>query len=105
HPLRRLEGLVHDLRELRRDAGLLLGALDARLRRECRLRLRAQRVGVGDELARELLVEERDEQMLWVELGVAVPARELLRRRDGFLAFDRELVEVHQALSGCRSSR
>ena len=96
--LRLVEGAVEHLRELRADLRLLLRALDARLLGERRLGLRAQRVGVGHELARQLLVEQREQQMLGIELGVAVPARELLRCRDGLLGLDRELVEVHALL-------
>src|SRR6185437_9285935 len=70
-----------------------------------RLRLRAQCVRVGHELARQLLVEQRDEQVLGVELRIAVPPCELLRGRDGLLGLDRQLREVHQVLSGSRSSR
>ena len=99
HPLRLVEGAVEHLRELRADLRLLLRALDAGLLRERRLGLRAQRVHVGDELARQLLVEEREQQMLGIELRIPVPARELLRRRDGLLRLDRELVEIHQAAS------
>ena len=100
--LRLVEGAVEHLRELRADLRLLLRALDARLLGERRLGLRAQRVRVGHELARQLLVEQREQQMLGIELGVAVAARELLRRRDGLLGLDRELVEVHASycLSG-----
>ena len=93
--LRLVDGAVEHLRERGGHAGLLLRALDARLLRERRLGLSTQRVRVGDELARQLLVEEREQQMLGVELGVAAPARELLRCRDGLLGLDRELVEVH----------
>ena len=32
---------------------------------------RAERVGIGHELARQLLVEQREQQMLGIELGVA----------------------------------
>ena len=40
-----------------------------------------ERRGVGDELLRQLLVEEREQQVLGIDLGVAHPARELLRGR------------------------
>ena len=93
--LRLVEGAVEHLGERGRHGRLLLRALDARLLRECRLGLRAQRVGVGHELARQLLVEEREEQVLGIELGVAAPARKLLRSRDGLLRLDRQLVEIH----------
>ncbi len=93
--LRLVEGPVEHLRERRRHGRLLLRALDARLLRQRRLGLRAQRLRVGNELARQFLVEEREEEMLGIELGVAVPARHLLRRGDGLLRLDRELVEIH----------
>jgi hypothetical protein len=96
--LRLVEGAVQHLRERGRDLRLLLRALDARLLRETRLGLGAQRFGVGDELPRELLVEQREEQMLGIELGVAQPARQLLRGRDGLRRLDRELVEIHSLL-------
>ena len=105
HALRLVERPVEHLRELRRHTGLLLRTLDARLRRERRLGLRAQRFGVGNELARQLLVQQCDEEMLGIELGVAVPACELLRSRDGLLRLDRQFREIHQVLSGSRSSR
>ncbi len=69
--LRLVEGAVEHLRELRADLRLLLRALDAGLLGERRLGLRAQRVGIGDELARQLLVEQREQQMLGIELGIA----------------------------------
>ncbi len=105
HSLRLVERRVQNARELRRHRGLLLRAFDARLRRERRLGMRAQRVRVGDELARQLLVEEREHEVLGIELGVAHAARQLLRGCDRFLGLDRELVEVHQRLSGSISSR
>ena len=98
-------GAVEHLRERRGDARLLLRTVDARLLRERGLGLRAQRLRVGNELARQLLVEQREQQVLGIELGIAAPARELLRRGDRFLRFHGELVEVHYVLSGCRSSR
>ena len=52
-------------------------------------------VRVGDERARQLLVEQREEQVLGVELGVAEAARALLRGGDRLLGLDRQLVEVH----------
>src|SRR2546430_12036819 len=45
------------------------------------LRLSAERVGVRNQLARQLLVEQREQQVLGVQLRVAVAARELLRDR------------------------
>src|SRR5207253_9249194 len=102
-----VECLVEHLRERRRHGGLLLRALDARLRREHGLGLRAHRIRIGHELARQLLVEQRDEQMLGIELRVAAAARKLLRSRDRLLGLESELVEIHWSylLSGSRSSR
>ncbi len=97
-------GPVEHARERGAGGRLLRRALDRRHRGELRLRLGAQRHGVRDELLHQLLVEQRQQQVLGVELGVARPARKLLRGRDGLLALDRQLVEVHQCLgSGCRS--
>src|SRR5205823_13767056 len=62
----------------------------------------AERVGIENELARQLLVEEREQQMLGVELGVALSARKLLRGRDGFLGLDRQLREIHAVLPSFR---
>jgi hypothetical protein len=58
-------------------------------------------------LARQLLVEQREQQVLGIELGIARAARQLLRCGDGFLSLDGQLVEVHCQflLSGCRSWR
>ena len=68
-----------------RNVRLLRRAVDRRLRAERRLGLRTQRGRIGDELLRQLLVEEREHEVLGVELRVPHPARELLRSRDGFL--------------------
>ena len=95
HPLRLVERAVEDLRERSGESRLLLRAFDAGLLGERRLSLGSQRFGVGHELARQLLVEQRQQQVLGIELRVAVPARELLRCGDGVLCLDRELVEVH----------
>jgi hypothetical protein len=105
HALRLVECLVEHARELRADLRLLLRALDARLGRECRLRSSAKCVLVGHELARQLLVEQREQQVLGVELGIGGAARKLLRSGDRLLGLDRQLVEIHYVLSGCRSSR
>ena len=63
----------------------------------------AQRVGVaggvhqsGGEAFR--LFEQGEQQMLGIELRVAIAPRKLLRRRDRLLALNRELVEVHVLL-------
>ena len=66
--------------------------LARRARGELLLGLGAQALPVGE----ELLVEQREQQVLGVDLGVAAAARELLRGRDRLLALDRQLVEVHR---------
>ena len=99
---RLLEGGVEDARERGAGRGLLRGAVDRRLRAQLRRRLGAERGRIGHELLDELLVEQRQQQMLGVELGVAGAARELLRCGDRLLALDRQLVEIHQFLvAGC----
>ena len=50
-----------------------------------RLRLRPRRSRVGNELLRQLLVEQREQQVLWIELRIAHAARELLRGGNGLL--------------------
>ena len=100
--LRLVRRAVEHLRERGRRAGLLLDALAARLLRERSLGLGAQRLRVRDEGLRQVLVEEREQQVLGVELGVAEPARALLRRGDRLLRLDGQLVEVH-ASSRCLS--
>ena len=90
---------VERLRELGRHARLLRGAFDGRLLRKSRFRLRAQRLGRRDERPRQLLVEQREQQMLGVDLGVAAAPRVLDGGGDGFLALDRQLVEVHVTLA------
>ena len=95
HPLRLVGGLVEHAREGGGDVRLLLHPLHGRLRAQRSLGLRAQLRSVGHELLRQLLVEQRQQQVLRVELGVAHPARKLLRRRDGLLALECQLVEVH----------
>ncbi len=106
HALRLVQRLVEHLRQRGRHGRLLLRALDARFRGQGGLRLRTERVGVGDELARQLLVEQREHEVLRVELGIAGAARQLLRGSDRFLRLDGELVEIHDyLLSGSRSSR
>jgi hypothetical protein len=55
-----------------------------------------------DERSRELLVEERDRQVVGRQLGVACAARELLRTGDGLLRLQGQPVEIHQILrAGC----
>ncbi len=99
---RLVEGAVEHTREGGPDLRLLRAALDGRLAAQGCLCLGAELGRVRDELLRQLLVEEREDEMLGVDLRVAHPARELLRRADGFLRFEREPVEVHYArlLSG-----
>ena len=70
-PLRLVAGLVEHAREGGRDIRLLLRALDRRLRAQRRLGLRAQLRRIGNELLRELLVEQRQQQVLGIELGIA----------------------------------
>ncbi len=55
----------------------------------------ASSIRVRDERARQLLVEQREQQVLGVELGIAKTARALLRGGDRLLALHRQLVEVH----------
>ena len=74
-------GAVEQARERGAGGRLLRGALDRRLRAQLRGRLGAERGRVGHELLHELLVEQRQQQVLGVELGVAVAAGELLRCR------------------------
>ena len=97
---RLLLGAVEHLAECVRDLRLqVLGALHGGPRREPLLRLCAQRVGRGagalDDRARQLLVEQREQQVLGVDLRVAGAARKLLRGGDGLLALDGQFVEVH----------
>ena len=47
---------------------------------------------------RQLLVEQREQQVLGVDLGVAAAARVLLRGGDRLLDLDRQPVEVHRVL-------
>ena len=87
--------LVQRARQRGRDARLLRRAFDGRLLGEPRFRLRPQRLSRRDERARQLLVEQRQQQMLGVDLGVAASPRILHGRCDGFLRPDRQPVEVH----------
>jgi hypothetical protein len=64
---------------------LLLQTFRPWLRTQPCLGFGAQRRSRLDELLRQLLVEQREYQVVRVELGVSHPARELLRGRDGFL--------------------
>ena len=60
---------------------------------ELLLGLGAQPLPVGE----ELLVEQREQQVLGIDLGIPAPARQLLRSRDGLLALDRQPVEIHRS--------
>ncbi len=84
-------GAVEHARERRGDVRLLLPALRGRERGELLLGVRAQRAPVGE----ELLVEQSQQQVVGRDLGIAPPARELLRGSDRLLRLDRQLVEVH----------
>ena len=97
--LRLVERLVEHAAERRRCLRLRAAARDGGLLREPRLGLAAERIrrraGTLDERPRQLLVEERDGQVVGGDLGVPGPARELLGARDGLAALDGQLVEVH----------
>src|SRR5262245_3630616 len=99
---RLVEGLVEDAAETRAGLRLRRAAGDGRLLGEPRLGLGAQGVDARTrplhERARELLVEQRDRQVIGGQLGVADPPRELLCARDGLAALDRQLVEIHLTL-------
>ncbi len=96
--LRLFACLVERARQLGRDARLLRRAFHGRLLREPRFRLRPQRLRRRHERARQLLVEQRQQQMLGVDLGVAAAPRVLDRGGNGFLRLDRQPVEVHLSL-------
>jgi len=67
----------------------------ARLLCEACVGLGAERARVRHELPRQLLVEQREQQVLGIELWVARPARQLLCCGDCLLGLDGQLVEVH----------
>src|SRR5439155_25850378 len=96
-----LLGAVEDARERRRSRRLLGGALGRRLLAQGGLGLGTQLFGVGNELAWEVLSEERQQQVLGVDLGAPATASVLLRGRNRLLALDRQLVEVHRVLISC----
>ena len=93
-----VERPVEDATDRRRRLRLS-AARDRRQLTHARLRLRAQRrgavPGTVDERPRQLLLEERDRQVVGRELRVARAPRELLGARDRFLRLERQLVEVH----------
>ena len=60
---------------------------------------------VRNELRRQLLVEQREQEVLRIELGMRVAARELLRGGDRLLRLDGEPREVHQCLLAGWSGR
>ena len=90
---------VEQLRERSRDLRLLLRSGDRRLCGEGRFRLPAEgvhgRARALDEGARKLLVEQGEQEVLGIELRVAVPAGELAGRGNGLLRLDRQLPKVH----------
>ena len=96
--------LVDRAVERGRRARLLAGARDRRLLPQARLGFGPDRFCVGsrtlDEGARQLLVEQRDRQVVGCQLRVAHPARKLLRARDGLARFQCQLVEVHVSSPG-----
>ena len=51
--------------------------------------------GALGERPREFLVEQCEQEVLGIDLGVAAAARELLRGGDRLLRLDGQLVEVH----------
>ena len=104
---RLVEGGVEHAAERGGRLRLRTPARDGRLLREPCLRLTAERgdggAGALDERARQLLVEQRDGQVVGGQLGVAGPARKLLRARDRLPALDGQLVEVHVSPRGWRA--
>ncbi len=100
-----LEGSVEHAGERGAGGGLAGAAVCGRLPRELRVRLPLEGGGVRNELRRQLLVEQRQEQVLRVELGMGMAARQLLRGGDRFLRLDGEPREVHQRLRAGWSGR
>ena len=78
-------GSVQDTREGGRRSRLLLRALQRGFLGQRGFRLCAEVVRIGDELARQVLAEQREEQVLGVDLGIAATARVLLRGCDRLL--------------------
>ncbi len=93
-------GAVEHLPERRRGLRQRLRATRRRSRCCLLLGLGAKVLPVGE----ELLVEQREQQVLRIDLRVTAAARQLLRGSDRLLALDRQLVEVHQSFlrtGGC----
>src|SRR5581483_5410402 len=84
-------GAVEQARERRGRRRLLRAALHGRKRSELALRFGAQAAPVRE----ELLVEQREQQVVGRQLGVAASQGEALRGGDRLLRLDRQLVEVH----------
>jgi hypothetical protein len=95
-------GRVEDAREGGARLRLAVRAADLRALAELLLGLGAQRLRVGDELPRQLLLEQREGEVLRIELRAAGATRQLLCGCDRLLALDRQSGEVHQCdlLSG-----
>ena len=91
-----LLGAVEHAGERGRGARLLRRALERGQSREIGLRL-GPHLGrlLAEQRLRQLLVEERDQQVVGDDLRVAAAARELLRGGDRLLRLDRQPLEVH----------
>ena len=109
HRSRFVRSAIEEIAESLRCRRLLGRSLHSRSVRELCLgfgaKRRSRNTGALDERARKLLVEERDAEVLGVDLGVAAAARKLLRGGDRLSRLDRQPVEVHLVLSGRSSSR
>ena len=94
---------VEDAAEARRRLRLRAASGHGRELPDARLGLGAKRrgavAGTVDEGARQLLVEERQREMVGRELGIARAPRELLRGGDRLLALECQLLEVHVSSS------
>ena len=109
HRSRFVRSAIEEIAESLRCRRLLGRSLHSRSVRELCLgfgaKRRSRNTGALDERARKLLVEERDAEVLGVDLGVAAAARKLLRGGDRLSRLDRQPVEVHLVLSGRSFSR
>ncbi len=98
-PTRLLEGLVEHRTECGARLRLRVAAGDGRERAQAGLGLGADRVGGGSrplcEGARQLLLEQGDDEVVPGQLGVAGAPRQLLGAGYGLAGLDRQLVEVH----------